>query len=177
MIKIPSKKELDEQGTEYTLLPIDDYLVEVDAIEAETQPKYKKPEETEQVLKIKFRILKTRDGEDAKDEEGEDATGRLLFFTANIESLGFQKDGTASKARQFLCFITGNDIESETEIKDEKTLLGEKIYAKVIKKENQKGEMQNRVVGFAPVKKKAPTKEIPIIDDADDEINVEEIPF
>jgi hypothetical protein len=171
-IKIPSKQELDEQGTEYTTLPADDYLVKIEDIEEATQPKYKDPSKTENVLKVKLKVIETRDGEPAKDDEKEDATGRLFFFTANIESLGFQKDGTASKARQFLCYSTGNEIEATVEIDDVKNLLGKNVYARVIKKENQKGVMQNRVVGFAPVKgsnKKQSSKqeEIPVIDDDD----------
>jgi hypothetical protein len=179
-IKGPSKKELDETKTDFSLIVPEEYLVEVSEIEEKTQPKYKKPTETEEVLNVRFKIIETREGEEPRDEDGNDATGRLLFFTANVESLGFQTDGTPSKARQFLWYIIGADIEDEIVIEDTNKLIGKRIYADVIKKENQKGEMTNRIVRFIKIKKsklEQVKKEIPVVEDDDDEISVSEIPF
>ncbi len=175
MKRIPSKEEIDAEKKEFTLVPADDYLVKIESVEEKEQPKYKNPNEKETVLNVRFKIIETRDGEKAKDDNGDDATDRLLFFTANIESVGWQTDGTPSKARQLVCYAMDTDIESAVELESEQDLVGRKIYAQVVKKNNTKGELVNRIVRFSKVKGDKKEREIPVIDD--DDLSVSEIPF
>ena len=181
-IQTPSKEELDNQMDDFTLIKADDYLVTVEEIEEKEQQKYQS-EETEQVLQVKLNIEETRDGDQPVDVEGNDATDRKLFFFARVESLGFQRDGTPSKARQFLARTANRDVNDEIVIEDTQDLVGRKIYASVLETTNSKGEERNKISRFAPVKNQSSLYEgnddledIPVVNE-DDELDTEDIPF
>ncbi len=169
MIKIPTKEETETEG--FITLPEDDYLLEIEEAEEKNQKKYQS-EDMEDVLNVRFKVKGLRDDGKLVDDEGEDATGRKLFFTGRLESLGFQQDGTPSKTRQLLCFAMGSDINEGPEL-EASDLIGKKLYGQVIKKMNTKGVMTNRIVRFIPIKKEK-KDDIPVVED---ETSVEDLPF
>lgn len=183
-IESPSKEELEKDMNDYTLIRADDYLVTVEEIEVKEQQKYQS-EETEQVLQVQLNIEETRDGDQPVDVEGNDATNRKLFFFARIESLGFQRDGTPSKARQFIWRTANKDVNEGFTLEDTNDLLGREVYASVLETTNSKGEERNKISRFAPVKDQSPLyeepededlKDIPVVED-DDDILTEDIPM
>ena len=190
-ITIPNKEETENK--EFSTLPEDDYILEVEEVKEERQPKYQQDGE-EDVLNIRFNVLGLRDGGKLVDDNDEPAENRKLFFTARLESMGFQQDGTPSKTRQLLCYVTKTDINDGLEM-DAQDLVGKKVIGQVIKKKNTKGIMTNRIVRFITLKDDpsdhydkqdkiandvAPDVEkenIPVVNDDEDDIDTKNIPF
>lgn len=193
MITFPSKKTLDEQKQDFTLLPADDYLLKIVNVEEKKQRKYQS-EEMEDIVNVKLEILSFKDGEQAKDIEGENANGRFVFFTGRPDSFGFQSDGTPARTRCLVAYATGQDIFGDIDLESWEQLLGKEMSAEIIQKQNTKGETKNRISRFLapknrpkakPAEKPAekpteksddgriPDDEVPVMEE--DEIDPEEI--
>lgn len=182
-IKSESKEELDKNMDDFSLIKADDYLVTVEDIEEKEQKKYQS-DETEQVLQVQLNIEETRDGGQPVDVEGNDASDRKLFFFARVESLGFQRDGTPSKARQFIWRTANKDVNEAFTLEETDELIGREVYASVLETTNNKGEKRNKISRFAPVKSQTPLYEgdedIPVVDaegSDDGELEPDDIPF
>ena len=152
-MKIPSKKELDEQ-TQFVLLPHEDYKLGITKVKEDTQDKYNKPLDEdnlviqEEVINVELEVLCYKDGGESKDEEDNPSKGRKVFFTGRPNSMGFMKDGTPAKTRCLVAYSTGQDVSEEMELEKWSQLIGKTIYAEIIQKENQKGQTVNRIARF-----------------------------
>ena len=151
MPKIPSKQQLDAK-TEFSLLLQDDYRLVVSKIEEDTQENYDKTGE-EEIVNIQFEILSLKDGSEPKDVDGETAVGRKVFATLRPNSIGFMKDGTPSKTRQFIAMMTNQDIFEEMDFGDWKDFEGKEINAEIIQYVNSQGKKRNKISRFLPTKK------------------------
>lgn len=190
METIPSKKDLDAQRPKYALLPQDDYFLEVAEVKREIE-KDKYSQEEQEIVNIIFRILSLKDGSRALDEESKTTDKRKVFFTARPSVIGFNQAGTASMTRQFIAYITEQDLFEELKV-DWDDLIGKTIYAEIVQYINQKGNKANKIGRFLPPRKKSLKEqikmdEIPIIEEKDkehdynpspeDDIDASEIPF
>lgn len=172
-MRFDSKKTLDERKPEYALLPVEDYLLKIIKVEEKTQEKYQSTEQ-EDVIDVQLEVISYRDGETAFDAERKPSKGRKLFFTGRPDSMGFQRDGTASKTRALVAYATGQDILGEIELEAWEQLLGHEINAEVIQKPNQKGVIQNRIARFIAPKGQRPVPiaianeydSIPVVEDS-----------
>ncbi|MCD5384861.1 MAG: hypothetical protein LRZ94_00915 [Candidatus Pacebacteria bacterium] len=183
MLKFPSKKTIDEQRPEFALLPQDDYELKIIDVLPDQQNQYMaKPDPKTgkipqvEVMNFTFEVVAFKDGSQAVDVDGKDATGRKVFFTGRQNkdgewTMGFQNDGTASKLRQLVCYATNQDIEEEVELEAWEQLLGKTIYAEIVKYTTQKGDVRNKIGRFLPAKKerekikKEEEIDIPIVED------------
>lgn len=148
-MEFPSKTSLDKEKKGFNLLPADDYQFIIQKYEERTQPKYLKPNETEDVINFTLEITGFKDGEPAVDEKGEPANGRKMWFTARPGSIGFTQAGIPSITRQFIGYALGlDDIEKDFELISWEELLGKTVYGEVITKSNTKGQKVNRISRF-----------------------------
>lgn len=155
MPRIPSKQQWESDRPKFPALAQDDYLLKVLEAKPDVQPKYMKPAEEEEIVKIVFEVVETRDGEVAMDVNQEDATGRKLFFTARPNNIGFKEKGTVpSITREFLAYITEQEIFGEIFYNDFEEFVGKTILAQVNKIEVD-GKIKNKIIRFLPKKRKA----------------------
>ena len=155
MPTIPSKKQWEDDRPKFPIIKQDDYLLRVLEAKPTTQPKYMKPSEEEEIVKIIFEVLETRDGDCAMDVNDGDATGRKLFFTARPNNIGFKEKGTVpSITREFLAYITEQEIFGEIFYNDFEEFVGKTILAQVNRIEYE-GKLKNKIIRFIPKKKKA----------------------
>lgn len=171
-----SRTTLDTERS-FSLLKQDDYELIIDEVKPTTQSKYNaKPDKNgvipqEDIVNVKLKVLSCKDGSEPTDEEGKDAVGRIVFFTARPGSSGFMKDGTPSKTRSFVAYALNKSVDDDIEFGDWEELLGKTLYAEVIQKVNTKGVKKNVISRFVlppkGKKKVAPIKEeeIPVIEE------------
>lgn len=149
-MKFPSKKTFDET-TQFSLLPADDYEVIISEVKEETQNKYKAvPDENgiipqEQVVRCVFSIVNFKDGTPAKDDDGNDAKNRKLFFTGRPKSIGWKTSGEPAKTRCLIAYATGQKIDDALELNDWQDLVGKTLFVEVIQGQNLKGKKINKI--------------------------------
>lgn len=145
-IVFSSKEDWEKEKalSEFSLLPQDDYKLEVAEINEEQQTKYMSTE-LEDVVKVKLKILSFKDGGQAVDENGDDATDRLAFFTITPKSAGWRMDGTPSKTRAFVTQAMGVDVNEEVKLDKWEDLLGKIVYAEIIQYERKNGGKGNKI--------------------------------
>jgi hypothetical protein len=176
-MKFESKKELDSKKN-YTLYPADEYKLRVIEIKEDTQKKYQS-EELEEIVNIKLEIVSFRDGASARDNKGQDLKGLTIYFTARPSSVGFTKAGIPSKTRQLVAYTLGmGDITDEINFEAWEQLLGKEVDAKIIVKQNTKGQDVNRIEMFFPKRRRGyqvdlKDEDIPVIDDINAEAQIE----
>ncbi|HLD92220.1 MAG TPA: hypothetical protein VI795_02355 [Patescibacteria group bacterium] len=163
----PSQSEWSKTKKVYNSLPQDDYLLQVFELKKETRPKYKS-QEMEDVVNITLQVVSLKDGTTATDKEGKDATNRKIFFTARPNNFGFKDKGTVpSSTRQFVAYITNQDVFGEITYGDWADFEGNKINAEIIEYVGEDGSRKNKVSRFLPMRKKVapqtPTDSIPVI--------------
>ncbi len=166
-INIPSKKTLDSVKKSFPLLPQDDYMLEISELTEDVQENYDRTGE-EEVVNIIFLVLSLKDGSEVVDVEGKAVKGRKIWFTARPNNIGFMKDGTASKTRALIAYITGQDIFDDMVLDSFQSLKGKNIAAEIIQYEDGKGQKRNKIGRFiAPrVKKKVVDEDgIPILEE------------
>jgi len=151
----PSKQKLDEER-QFMLLPQDDYELVITDIQRITQNRYMaKPDKDgkipqEDVINFTLEVVACKDGSEAKDEKGNDAGGRRVFFTGRPESMGFKSDGTPSKTRCLVAYALGQDVEGDIELEEWEQLLGNTIFAEIVVGTNQKGQKKNKITRILP---------------------------
>ncbi len=181
MPTIPSKRELDQRN-EFTLLPDDDYKLVVENVEEKIEinkfyvepvegEKAKKNQKKEiQVVNITFNILSLKDGSPATDIKGGNAYGRKMWFKAKPEAVGFMADGTPSKTRCLIAYLTGSDIYGEVSYNSWKDFIGEEINAEIMQRPVGTDKKINVITRFLPPKRiqaarPINTDDIPIIEE------------
>lgn len=177
-MRFPSKKELDEQRPQFPLLIVEDYELIITELEETFQNKYMaKPDKDgnipqEPVINVQLEVVAFKDGEIPLDDENEDARGRKVFFNGRPESMGFRMDGTPSKTRCLVAYSTEQDINGKLDLDNWQNLVGKTIYASITKKENQKGQMKNRIERFVLPPRGKKTEEVkpPKTEEVPDEV-------
>jgi len=155
-MKFPSKKQIEEEVTQFSLLPADDYEIIISEIKEEIQNKYlAKPDEQgvtpqEQVLRCIFSVVGFKDGTPAKDDDGNNAKERKLFFTGRPESIGFQLSGVPAKTRCLIAYATGQKIDDELVLDNWQDLVGKTLFVEVMQGKNTKGKDINKVSRIIP---------------------------
>lgn len=145
------KKQWDESKPNFITVPEDTYVLRVFEVKPEElKAKYNSPDEFEKQVTIILDIVSLKDGSEAKDNEGKNALGRKIFFTARPDSMGFKEKGTVpSITRQFVYYIQGKDPFSDEALEfDFAEFKGSTINALVIEKQNLKGNMTNKIDRF-----------------------------
>lgn len=163
---IPSKKQLDEQKKDFSLILQDDYILEIESLKETQQENYNKTG-MEDIVNITFNILSLKDGNVVKDINGDVVKNRKIFFTARPNNVGFMKDGTPSKTRSLISYITHQDIFEEMIFDNWNDLVGELVNAEIIQYINGKGEKKNKIGRFLPtkIKNKDIDENIPVVED------------
>ena len=170
-----SKQQLDRERPEFLPLPSDDYELIITNLEPMTRNRYMaKPNKDgkipqEEIFRVTLEIVAFRDGGNAIDIRGNDATGRKIFFTLRPNSMGFQQDGTPSKSRTLVAYATNQNVEDEIELDDWQDLIGKTIFAEIIQYTNSKGKIGNKISRFLLPPK---SKRQPIVDIKDEEIPI-----
>ena len=186
MITFKSKEQMDKEKKAFTPLIPEDYELKVSKVEPSVQQKYQAtPDEngqipTENILNIVFDIIGFKDGEPAIDAEGKPVVGRKLFFTGRPDSMGFLKDGTASKTRALVAYATDQEVNGDIHLDSWDELLGKTVYAEVIDHISQKGNKGNKIARFIAKRKRPRASSIPVIENEkydDGNIDVTTIPF
>ncbi len=149
-MKIPSKKELDENRSKFPPIPSGIYHATIVNLKKDTRKKYHS-EEMEDVITFYIDLGLDIQGNPPCDIEGTLLPHKQLLFTANPERVGFQQDGTPSKMRCLLFYALGqNDIEGDLDYESPEQLLGKPILTNVLLYTNQKGAKSNKIIGFMP---------------------------
>lgn len=175
-----SKKFIDDNKPRFPLLPVDEYILEVENIEPVIKKAYHSNED-EKVIDITFKIVSFRDGEDVVDVDGKsvDERRRIFLSPAYDEEkgigLGFMKDGTGSKLRQFIAYITEQDILQDL-VWEWHNLVGKRIAVEIIKYQKENGDTGNKISRFIAPKSALRRKVTPINPDdipvIEDNINI-----
>jgi hypothetical protein len=155
---IPSEQDYTEQGgggSDFKLLPADDYIVEVKQVTE--QPNKvdifadKDKPRTFLGLELRLKPVSFSNGDDIVDEDGGEPTGDPLFFDwLDTGRVGLKPQ--PSKARKFFAAATGVPVEDRIDINDFQDLVGKRLIAVVITKPNAKGERKNRVSDYRPIR-------------------------
>ncbi len=152
-MKFKSKEQMDKDRPQFSLLPHNDYELQVVDLNYEKRKKYQSNEE-EDTVNFTFDIVGLRDGGPAIDVDGNEVKDRKAFLTGSKDNktgewrMGFMSDGTPSKLRQFVAYATGQDVEGELEIESWEELLGKTVYAEIVTYTNQKGQKSNKISRF-----------------------------
>jgi len=197
-LNIPSESDYAEQGgggSDFKLLPADDYIVEVAQVTEQPDKKdiFAKPEAPRTFLGLEVRLkpISFSNGDDLVDEDGGDIVGSPLFFDwLDTERVGLKPQ--PAKARKFFAAALGVAVEDRITLSDFQDLVGKRLIAVVITKPNAKGERKNKVSDYriirtrgrkaaeevaAPVPQTAPAGPLANQVDAADLGNEDDLPF
>lgn len=165
-IVLPSAEEYAERNTsggggDFTLLPPDDYIVEVKeiVIQKDQIDIYSKetPPRVRDTLQVRCRVISFANGDSLVDENGDDVTDERLFF-AFVDPTRVGLVPQPSFARKFFAAALGVGVESRIELEGYDDLLGKRMIAVAIIKPNQKGVKKNKVVDFRPIRRRPAKK-------------------
>lgn len=149
-LNIPSESDYAESGagSDFKLLPADDYIVEVTQVTE--QPNKKdifNPDRTFLGLEVRFKPISFSNGDELVDEDGADLTFKPMFIDwLDTERVGLKPQ--ASKSRKFFAAALGLAVEDRITLSDFQDLVGKRLVVVVITKANQKGVRQNRISDY-----------------------------
>lgn len=163
-IRLPSAEEYEQQssgGGEFTLLPADDYVVEVKEIivQKDQVDIYSKenPPRVRDTLQVRCKVISFANGDPLVDENGDDVTDeRLLFAFVDPTRTGLYPQ--PALARKFFAACLGVAVDGVIEFDGWDDLLGKRLIAASIIKPNQKGVKKNKVVDFRPIRRRPARK-------------------
>jgi hypothetical protein len=148
-------------GSDFSLLPPDDYIVEVKeiVIQKDQVDIYSKetPQRKRDTLQVRCRVISFANGDSLVDENGDDVTDERLFF-AFIDPTRVGLVPQPSFARKFFAYATGVGLEDRIELDDYNDLVGKRLIAVAIIKPNSKGVKKNKVVDFRPIRRRPAKK-------------------
>jgi hypothetical protein len=161
-IVLPSADEYaanNKGGGDYTLLPPDDYIIEVKEIVIQKdQVDFYNPERKRDTLQVRCRVISFANGDSLVDENGDDVTDERLFF-AFVDPTRVGLVPQPSYARKFFAAAMGVGVEDRLELEDYDDLIGKRMIAVAIIKPNQKGVKKNKVTDFRPIRRR-PAKKV-----------------
>lgn len=155
---IPSESDYAEQGgggSDFKLLPADDYIVEVTQVTEQPNKKdiFADPDKPRFFLGLEVRLkpISFSNGDEVVDEDGGDIVGSPLFFDwLDTERVGLKPQ--PAKARKFFAAALGVAIEDRIDLADFQDLVGKRLIAVVITKPNAKGVRKNKVSDYRPIR-------------------------
>jgi len=184
-----SKEEFEaRRGSDFVLLPEDDYIVEVKEIEVKHNvPNKFDPEKAPgDRWTVKLRAISFSNGDDLVDVDGNPPDGERLFFTF----LDPARKGLVprpSKTRRFIAAALGQNIEDRIELGDIDELVGKRLNVTIIHRNGYANPDEFRPIRKRTVKKAddvdvkqeadaklAPAATAPV---AAEEIFADDIPF
>jgi hypothetical protein len=145
---IPSEQELASRGNggNYSLLPEDEYLVEVKQIEVEKQPDTFNGGALRDVAKVRLGIVSFADGSPAVDVDGKEANDRLFFDFIDINKVGMKP--RPSKARKFFAACLNQPVGDALTLSSFDELLGKRIVVATIHRTSQAGVTRNTITEY-----------------------------
>lgn len=150
-----SKEEFEaRRGSDFVLLPEDDYIVEVKEIEVkhDVPNKFNPEEQPGDRWTVKLRAISFSNGDDLVDVDGNPPDGERLFFTF----LDPKRKGLVprpSKTRRFIAAALGQNIEERIELDDINDLVGKRLNVTVIHRNGYANPDE-----FRPIRKRAVKK-------------------
>lgn len=153
---LKSQEELKTEGGDFKLLPEDEFIARIAAIEI--LPDQVSPYQTEphEEWKVAFTLLSFSNQEPIyyEDNSEPDPTRdvRLTAFV-NPTKQGFSNAGTASKARQFICAAYGVPV-SQKPAYDTEEMVGKTLIVRNVHKPGRDGEPRDRIDGFRPLRQR-----------------------
>lgn len=164
--RLPSESEYaDTAKSDFTLLPPDDYMVEVKEIivQKDQLDIYDKntPQRVRDTLQVRLRVISFANGESLVDEDGDEVADERLFF-AFVDPTRVGLIPQPSFARKFFSAAVGVEVGQTVEFDSYDELVGKRLIASTIIKPNAKGVKKNKVTDFRlirrrPAKAKAAT--------------------
>jgi len=167
-VNIPSAAEYEDQrGEGFTLLPADDYIVDVKQVTVQKDKQdISDADRKFDQLEIRSRVISFANGDELLDIEGDEVDSERLFFDwLDPSRVGLKPQ--PAKARKFFAYANSLDLEDHISIEDFQTLVGKRLIAVVIVKPNAKGIKQNKIIDYRPIRTRrarstAPTIEAPV---------------
>lgn len=161
-IVLPSADEYaanNTGGSDFTLLPPDDYIVEVKeiVIQKDQIDIYSKEGRKRDTLQVRCRVISFANGDTLVDENGDDVNDERLFF-AFVDPTRVGLVPQPAFARKFFAAALGMQVEDRIELEDYDDLIGKRMIAVAIIKPNQKGVKKNKVVDFRPIRRRPARK-------------------
>lgn len=161
-IVLPSADEYaanNTGGSDFTLLPPDDYIVEVKeiVIQKDQIDIYSKDGRKRDTLQVRCRVISFANGDTLVDENGDDVNDERLFF-AFVDPTRVGLVPQPSFARKFFAAALGMQVEDRIELDSYDDLIGKRMIAVAIIKPNQKGVKKNKVVDFRPIRRRPARK-------------------
>lgn len=163
-VSIPSESEYAATGggTDFSLFPADDYIIEVseiniqkDKLDIFDKPAEGKPQRTYDGLEVRFRPVSFANGDEVQDENGDDIPENrnpLFFDWFDPERVGLKPQ--PAKARKFFAAASGVELEDRIDIEDFQTLVGKRMLATVIIKTNGAGKRANRITDYRLIRQR-----------------------
>lgn len=182
-VNIPSAADYEEQrGEGFTLMPADDYIVEVKQItvQKDKQDIFDADRRFDQ-LEVRLRLISFANGDELLDIEGDDVNGeRLLFDWLDPTRVGLKPQ--PARARKFFAYANGIDLEDSISIDDFQSLVGKRLIAVAIVKPNQAGVKKNKVIDYRPIRTRRPRAvpsiaETPVAPEVEAETFNDDLPF
>lgn len=160
-ISFPSADEYAAQstgsGSDFTLLPPDDYIVEVKEIVIQPNQVdiYDKntPQRVRDTLQVRCRVISFANGDPLVDENGDDVNDERLFF-AFVDPTRGGLIPQPSFARKFFAAVLGLPVDARLDVPEYSELVGKRAIAVAIIKPNSKGVKKNKVVDFRPIRRR-----------------------
>lgn len=159
---IPSEQELAARGSggNYSLLPEDEYLVEVKQIDIEKQPDTFNGGALRDVAKVRLGIVSFADGSPAVDVDGKEAVDRLFFDFIDINKIGMKP--RPSKARKFFAACLNQPVGDGISLGSFDELLGKRIVVATIHRTSSAGVTRNTITEYrAPRQRTRPAAAAP----------------
>lgn len=155
---MPSGEELAQRGSDFKLLPEDEYVLEVKEIVVNKDQRNPYNDEVRDTLTVKSKPIKFADGSPLVDIDGDDVPDdKLVFDFIDPTKVGMKPQ--PSKARKFFTSCLGVPVSSGFDIDDYGDLIGARLIGTVIVKEGSgdKGPA-NRVTGYRAIPKRPARK-------------------
>lgn len=131
-----SKDEFEaRRGSDFTLLPEDDYIVEVKEIEVkhDVPNQFKPDEKPGDRWNVRLRVISFSNGDDLVDVDGNPPDGERLFF-AFLDPARRGLVPRPSKTRKFLAAALGVNVEDRIELNSLEDLIGKRMNVTIIHK-------------------------------------------
>lgn len=150
-----SKEEFEaRRGSDFTLLPEDDYIVEVKEIEVKhnVTNKFRPDDPPGDRWTVKLRAISFSNGDELVDVDGNPPDGERLFFSF-LDPARRGLVPRPSKTRKFLAAALGMNVEDRIELESLDDLIGKRLNATIIHKNGYANPDD-----FRPIRKRAVRK-------------------
>jgi len=155
----PSAEELENQRGDWKNLIEEEYILEITevTIEHDKTSMYQKEEHDE--WKVRLKVVSFANGEPAYYEDGtEPDPGQDITLLTWVNPTKMGMLPRPSKARKFLTSAFGKPLSSGVEMSSVEDLIGQRLIGRVYHKQDQKGNIRDRIDDFRPLRSRPPRK-------------------